>query len=83
VVSGLSVNYGIILNNVMVLCKVWTASTRQFGGSSTVPSAGIGAIRLQDQDIALTCSARTQPGAGIRGRSGWLVDAIGLICDEP
>lgn len=83
VVSSLSVNYGIILNSILVVCKAWTASTRQFGGTGTTAAGVIGALRLQDHDIALTCDAKTQPAAGIRGRSGWLVDAIGLICDEP
>jgi hypothetical protein len=82
VISSLSVNYGTILNDVMVFCKVWNASTRQFGGSSAV-AGELGTTRTQDHDISLACDARAQPGAGIRGRSGILVDAIGLICDEP
>jgi hypothetical protein len=83
VVSSLWVNYGVILNSIHVVCKAWTASTRQFGGAALDAAGIIGAVRLQDHDITLTCDAKTQPAAGIRGRSGWLVDAIGLICDEP
>lgn len=83
VVSSLWVNYGVILNSIHVVCKAWTASTRQFGGTAMDAAGLIGALRLQDHDITLTCDAKTQPGAGIRGRSGWLVDAIGLLCDEP
>jgi hypothetical protein len=82
VVSHLSVNYGTILNDVMIDCKVWNASTRQFGGTS-VYIGEFGATRTQDHYISLSCDAKTQPAAGIRGRSGILVDAIGLICDEP
>jgi hypothetical protein len=82
VVSGLSVNYGTILNDVFVECKHWDAATRKFSGQ--VSFAGeLGAIRTQEENIGLSCSASTQPGSGIRGRSGVLVNAIGLVCDEP
>lgn len=82
VVVRLEVNYGTILNQIVVGCRPWNASTRKFEGA-TESVFEIGSLRLQDPWLLLTCEAKTQPGAGIRGRSGLLVDAIGLICDEP
>lgn len=82
VVYNLGVNYGTVANQVLVRCKTWNPSARTFGGTGAF-SGELGAQRAQDPNISLTCSSNTQPGAGIRGRSGWIVDAIGLTCDEP
>jgi len=82
VVTEFYVNYGAILNSVRVSCRPWNASKRQFE-SPLVFIGEIGALHLMDLNIHLACGAKTQPAAGIRGRSGSLVDSIGLICDEP
>ena len=62
-------------------CFQWSASARTFGsqtGTSIVFSpAGFPSI---DSD---KCSRSSQPARAIRGRAGSLVDAFGLVCNEP
>jgi hypothetical protein len=82
VVSALLMNHGALLNQVVVQCRHWNAVTRKFLGESR-PAGELGAARLRDRVVTLGCDADTQPGAGIRGRSAVIIDAMGLVCDEP
>jgi hypothetical protein len=83
VVTSLNVNYGTVLNQIKLRCHQWSSAERRFTGYGTYPSDALGVPRSVDHSMKLECAAGVQPGAGIRGRSGWIVDAIGLICDEP
>jgi hypothetical protein len=82
VVSNIAIGYGSVVDHLAVYCRLWNAAARRFEGDFAVVG-NLGVYRTGSQHVAATCSARVQPGAGIRGRRGMLVDAIGLICDEP
>lgn len=82
VVTGASIYYGSIVDQVFLKCKTWNASSRSFSGVEITarPSAGSHTMSRGNQE---NCEAPTQPVNGIRGRANSLVDALGFICDEP
>ena len=82
VVSAFQMNYGMILNQVYVQCRHWNSVARKLVGGST-PAGELGNARLRDRLATLGCDADTQPVTGIHGRSAVIIDAIGLVCDEP
>jgi hypothetical protein len=83
VVSAFSINYGMVLNQVYVQCRHWNSVARKLVGGST-PAGELGNAKLRDRLVTLGCDADTQPASGIRGRSATvIIDAMGLVCDEP
>lgn len=83
VVAEIRVIFGTVVHQVWIYCRAWNRALRRFSGEN-VGGGMLGSKIIPDQaEILLSCAANTQPGAGIRGRSGLVVDAIGLICDEP
>jgi hypothetical protein len=83
VVSGLRIKYGTYVDMISLNCRTWTASTRTYGGAVTlVNSIGSGGI-AGGGDTATNCGSNLQPARGIHGRASGLVDALGLLCDEP
>jgi hypothetical protein len=83
VVAGAKIRHTGVISSVSLLCKKWSAKTRAFVAADFTyagPGGGAGIGGRLDEE---KCEAGTQPAAGIRGRSGVLVDAVGLFCDEP
>jgi hypothetical protein len=71
---------------VAVTCRNWVASSRRFGSSTTARlAAGVVApvIGLTISPGGGMCAEDVQPIRSIRGRSGAIVDALGVTCDEP
>ena len=64
-------------------CFQWSASARTFGSQtgtiSVITPAGYPLSNIGSDK----CSRSTQPARAIRGRAGSLVDAFGLVCNEP
>ena len=64
-------------------CFGWSASARTFGSQTgtinVITPAGYPLSNIGSDK----CSRSTQPARAIRGRSGSLVDAFGLVCNEP
>ena len=81
VVTGLRILYGSWVNELKFTCRTWNASTRKFSGTGTVFRVGPNA--LPDKSGDEFCESDTQPGNAIRGRAANVVDAIGMVCDEP
>jgi hypothetical protein len=82
VVSRLFVTYGPVVNAVSIECAMWTPATKKWSTSDkrVVGSNGMNPLGTRAE---ASCTSTSQPGAGIRGRAGLFVDAIGLMCDEP
>lgn len=82
VATGAVIRHGSFVDRVALICLLWKASSRSFGGGAGEEYAsagtGIGAAKSTER-----CEASTQPANGMRGRAHSLVDAIGFICDEP
>ena len=82
VVSGATITYGGQVKWMRILCGTWDPATRKFSGNEITP--GFGYPSGPREGTATTnCSLARQPAVGIRGRAGAVIDAIGLICDEP
>ena len=79
VVAGLRIDYGSVLNGIRLTCRDWRASLREWGSTETVKWIG----KAGGNSEVEKCSYQFQPAVGIRGRSGMVVDAIGLVCNEP
>jgi hypothetical protein len=80
VVAWASISYGSFVNGVHFFCRRWDASTRTFGTERV--QLGLGKD-LAEPSVQTRCENTKQPVHGIRGRSGWYVDALGIVCDEP
>jgi hypothetical protein len=81
VAAGAYIRHGSYVNQVIMVCKTWNASSRSFSGQpNTVRVSAGGGSATQNNEL---CEAATQPINGIRGRAHSLIDAIGFICDEP
>jgi len=84
VVTGASIRFNSYVEQVMYFCRDWIPSTRTFGASSTEESKVTGGSSNRfTQIISERCELAAQPAHGIRGREASVVDAIGLVCDEP
>lgn len=76
---------GIILTigYLKLTCFQWSASARTFGSQtgtiSVITPAGYPISNIGSDK----CFRSTQPAHAIRGRAGALVDAFGLVCNEP
>ena len=85
VVNGSGLVYGSYVSHLVVYCQAWIASTR----SLSTASAGfkgavfIGTPFTPGTATHQTCESPLQPGSGIRGRAASVIDAVGLVCDEP
>jgi hypothetical protein len=79
VVAWVWVSFGLFVDGVHFSCRAWDPATRTFGVDRGQYSVGKDALNSTRE----ICENPTQPGHAIRGRSGWYVDAFGLICDEP
>ena len=83
VVIGLYVKYGTYVDMIYLYCKAWNASTRTVGGTiTTVALIGRGGV-AGGATVDTKCGSNLQPASGIHGRASGLVDALGLMCDEP
>jgi hypothetical protein len=65
---------------VILKCASWSKTTRAFGGVGAVRSFGRQTLNKRGESA---CEATTQPVVAIRGREASVVDALGLICNEP
>jgi hypothetical protein len=77
---GIKVKHGAVVDLIIPQCGAWNEVSRTHSFLNTMPG-GVG--RTSDPNVAFRCGSANQPGAGIRGRAKGLVDAIGMICDEP
>ncbi len=81
VVSGLRFFYGTYVDSITIGCRTWHPGTRGMSGS---PAFGLkigGDGHPTPGEVS--CGSDRQPGAGILGRAGSVVDSIGLVCNEP
>ena len=79
---GFTVKYGSFVDVVVPACGEWNWVARTFSYRD-VRVGGVGNFSSMATSKYFQCSSKGQPGAGIRGRAKALVDAIGMICDEP
>jgi hypothetical protein len=79
VVMGLRIDYGSVVNGLRLICRTWRSELREWASGETVHTIG----NLSGTSIVERCSRALQPAIGIRGRSGLVIDAIGLVCNEP
>lgn len=82
VVGSMHLRYGTYVNRVVAHCYPWNPATRSFDPFDAKGFITAGNESGSNTDRA-NCAKPKQPVVGIRGREGWYVDAIGLICDEP
>lgn len=80
VVGGAKLYYGAVLDGVILSCMPWAKATRTYGELTAVRS--FGSSSLNTRGVAM-CESPAQPIVSIRGRSGLVVDALGVTCDEP
>jgi hypothetical protein len=83
VVSRAHIAYGTYVNFIDPYCQDWNAGTRRFGGTAYWSGVRVGSEMGGGTFTNEACEALTQPANGIQGRAHSLVDAIGLICNEP
>lgn len=83
VMTGIRISYGGFVDRVQPQCRPWKAATRSVDGA-TDGTATIGRKTFtSEREVLSLCESSKQPASGIRGRAGTLVDALGLVCDEP
>jgi len=84
VVHSLTVYSGSYVSYLVIGCLYWDSAKRKFFGVA-YPSMSfhIGNSSTLDANHGESCDSPSQPGSGLRGRSGAFIDAIGLVCDEP
>lgn len=80
VVAGLELYYGMYLDGVRLICREWISETRKFGKEFT---GRIVLGRIGSRSDNNYCGDSRQPASGFRGRASAVVDALGLICDDP
>ena len=83
VLIGAYIAHGSFVNSIRISCQDWIPTTRSFGGQINVYDPPIGSYSSGGTTNKENCEAPTQPANGIRGRAQSLVDAFGLVCDEP
>lgn len=85
VASAITVYFGVVVVGLTVTCRNWIASSRRFGTSSSTRLAAGVVAETPGFVIARggACTEDVQPIRSIRGRSGSVVDALGVTCDEP
>ena len=84
VVIGLHIDYGTYVDRIRVFCANWIVATRKFSPTTgSYPYGGAGNPLGVASSASVECEAHIQPAQGIRGRAHSLLDAIGLVCDEP
>jgi hypothetical protein len=80
VVGSAYIMYGSYVSGVTLTCYAWEKSTRSYLAYAGVVNAG----RIGFSGGATTsCEQKSQPVVALRGREASLVDALGLICNEP
>jgi len=83
VVAGLDIRYGNVVDGFGINCKSWKASTRSVEGPPDGGGPHVGKVGMNRSREVSRCESIKQPASGLRGRAAMLVDAIGLVCDEP
>ena len=82
VVEGDNVFFATYVGQLTIFCRPWHSSSRTFGGTET-SSRTDHDLQPFKTLVGEFCESSSQPAHGIRGRAGTLLDAFGLICDEP
>jgi hypothetical protein len=82
VVDGGSVFFATYVGELTIFCRPWHSGSRTFSGTETSADTGHDLQPFKTLSGEF-CESASQPAHGIRGRAGTLLDAIGLICDEP
>lgn len=78
----------IMITDLTYHCFRWTPSTRRWDPNHrgvaiyVVPSGGAPGLSLGAGTMT-QCPATARPGDGVRGRSGMVIDAVGLVCNTP
>jgi hypothetical protein len=81
VVSALWILYGTYVDSVQIGCRTWHAGTRSMSGTIAFGQKLGGSGSPTPKQVS--CGSDRQPGAGILGRAGNVVDSVGLVCNEP
>lgn len=79
VVTSATIYHGTWVGGLMLRCSTWNTSTRSWSGLQFLNAVGNPLAKIDSE----SCEVLTQPVVAIRGRAASLVDAFGLICDEP
>jgi hypothetical protein len=83
VVVSIQMYFGLYVDGFAIACRTWTPGTRTFASSPTGETYASGAHWYSGSPTREQCESTKQPAHGLRGRSASVVDAMGLICDEP
>jgi hypothetical protein len=85
VITRMRIAFGSFVDGIAIYCARWNASTRQYDAEGAFVTNYIARDDGVFSSGAPTqrCDSRAQPVNGIRGRASGVVDAIGIICDEP
>jgi hypothetical protein len=83
VAAGFIAYHSVTVVGLTVTCRNWIASSRRFGTTSTTLAAGVVSKSLVVAPSGGMCSQDVQPIRSLRGRSGNVVDALGVTCNEP
>jgi hypothetical protein len=81
VVRAAYVAFGSVVDGLKLQCYPWDKTTRAVTGSLQSQLI-VGDLSAPNYEFE-ACTAKAQPAVGIRGRAGFVVDAIGFTCDEP
>lgn len=82
VLGGVRVAHGTYVDGIRLLCRAWARSTRSMGADTWGSDIDVGNVTLRPGSTE-RCESVLQPAVAIRGRENTVVDAFGLICDEP
>lgn len=85
VLTRMRIAYGSFVDGIAIYCARWNASTRQYDAEGAFVQNYIARDDgvFSSGSATQRCDSRAQPVNGIRGRASGVVDAIGIICDEP
>jgi hypothetical protein len=82
VVARTFIEYGTYVDRLQMGCNRWNPATRSWSDSSG-GFFNIGEFRPLNSHSTQNCTNATQPAAGIHGRAASVIDALGVVCDEP
>ena len=80
VLTRVRIHFRTYVDGVRMFCSTWNKSTRSTGDNTSFPSFGRTIINTSEAE---ECEMKVQPAVAIRGRAAGVVDAFGMICNEP
>jgi hypothetical protein len=80
VVFSVRIYFGSFVDGARFGCARWLPATRQIGGYVNQLTVGRTVV---NSGADANCAGSTQPAIALVGRAASLIDAIGMVCDEP